>query len=87
MKKQTPEIITCLGALFTMEYYKEHRHHLEEVSDREYDDAVTTLVDASDDVWALLSEVIEEEPDRYVSGSKSNYREYCKGIRMLRDLA
>lgn len=86
MKKQTPDIITCLGALFTMEYYKSS-HHLEEVSDKEYDDAVTTLVDATDDVWALLNEVIEEEPDRYVSGSKCNYREYCKGIRMLRDLA
>jgi hypothetical protein len=86
MINNTPEIVECLGALFTMEYYKE-RWHEEEVSDAEYDNAVTILTEASDDVWNALSTVIEDEPDSYVSKNKHTYREYCKSINMLRELS
>jgi len=86
MINQTPEILTCLGALFTMEYYKE-RWHDEEVSDAEYDKAVTTLTEVSEETWDMLNRVIEEEPDPYVGEHKVPYREYCKGIKMLRELS
>lgn len=85
MINQTPEILTCLGALFTMEYYKE-QWHMEEVSDAEYDKAVTTLTEASEETWNMLNRVIEEEPDPYFSGHTVPYREYCKGIKMLREI-
>jgi len=85
MINQTPEILTCLGALFTMEYYKE-RSHEEEVTDAEYDDAVTTLTEASEETWDMLNRVIAEEPDPYFSGHTVPYREYCKGIKMLREI-
>lgn len=86
MKNNTPEIITCLGALFTMEYYKE-RWHEEEVTDVEYDEAITILVEATDKVWDDLRSVIEDEPDGYVSKNKALYREYYKDINMLRELS
>lgn len=86
MINNTPEIVKCLGALFTMGYYKEQWRE-EEVTDAEYDDAVTMLIEASDDVWNALSTVIEDEPDSYVSKDKNNYREYCKSINMLRELS
>jgi len=87
MQKYPVDILICLNALFTMEYYKNRRVELEPVSDAEYDKAITALSRVSDTVWDNLHSVIENEPDSYVSRHKLHYREYCKDVLMLRELS
>jgi len=70
-----------------MEYYKHDRSEMVPVTDAEYDKAITALSRVSDTTWDRLHDVIENEPDSYVSRYKINYREYCKDVLMLRELS
>ncbi len=73
MNQYPVDILICLNALFTMEYYKKDYDGVEPVSDAEYDQAITALTKVSDTMWDKLNYVIEVSEPGVMRAVKNLY--------------